>query len=65
MLALLSDICGNTIYITMDLQESCRRLHNRISYDFGYGNTLVQKQKENQVAIDQAEKLVSGMKALI
>ncbi|EMC3687946.1 hypothetical protein NTE25_003034 [Vibrio cholerae] len=54
---------GVVYEITMDLQESCRRLRNRISYDFGYGNTLIQKQKENQVAIDQAEKLVSGMKA--
>ncbi len=42
---------GVVYEITMDLQESCRRLHNRISYDFGYGNTLTQKQKENQVAI--------------
>ena len=54
---------GVVYEITMDLQESCRRLRNRISYDFGYGNTLVQKQKENQVAIEQAEKLVGGMKA--
>ncbi|WP_253820217.1 hypothetical protein [Vibrio campbellii] len=54
---------GVVYEITMDLQESCRRLRSRISYDFGYGNTLVQKQKENQLAIDQAEKLVSGMKA--
>jgi hypothetical protein len=54
---------GVVYEITMDLKESCRRLRNRISYDFGYGNTLIQKQKENQVAIGQAEKLVSGMKA--
>lgn len=54
---------GVVYEITMDLQESCRRLRSRISYDFGYCSTLVQKQKENQVALDQAEKLVSGMKA--
>lgn len=54
---------GVAYEITLDLQESCRRLRNRISYDFGYGNTLIQKHKENQVAIEQAEKLVSGMKA--
>ncbi|HDY7472972.1 TPA: hypothetical protein RQJ49_002369 [Vibrio vulnificus] len=54
---------GVVYEITMDLQESCRRLRNRVSYDFGYGHTLTQKQKENQVAIEQAEKLVTGMKA--
>ncbi|NWJ65006.1 hypothetical protein HX770_11580 [Vibrio parahaemolyticus] len=54
---------GVVYEITMDLEESCRRLRNRINYDFGYGRTLAYKLKENQVAINQAEKLVSGMKA--
>lgn len=59
----LNTLEGVVYEITMDLQESCRRLRNRINYDFGYGNTLVQKQKENKVAIEQAERLVTGMKA--
>ena len=54
---------GVVYEITMDLQESCRRLRSRISYEFGYGKTLAHKRKENQVAIEQAEKLVKGMKA--
>ncbi len=54
---------GVVYEITMDLQESCARLRSRVNHDFGYSKTLIQKQRENQVAIEQAEKLVKGMKA--
>ncbi|CAH7421341.1 conserved hypothetical protein [Vibrio chagasii] len=58
------DVLESVVYeITMDLQESCRRLLNRVNYDFGYGKTLAQKKAENQIAIDQSERLAAGLKA--